>query len=297
VTARHEWRIGCADHPIRDCSELETVHPGSMPPVLFGAGDRPDAFAAPRVAVVGTRSATPMGLADARDLGRFCARSGITLVSGLAIGIDAAAHEGALDSGGLTIGVVATGLDIVYPRRHIRLFDRVRRAGLVVGEHPDGTPPAAWRFPVRNRIIAALADAVVVAEAAVTGGALHTARYAEQYGREVLALPASRRNPVGAGCNRLIADGALMLLDPSDLLVALNRGRAGEVGWADDRPLPADPDGRAVLHAFGGDGATLEELEHRTALPASRLGPALRTLERTGRAELRRGVWWPATSR
>ncbi|MFM8971630.1 MAG: DNA-processing protein DprA [Actinomycetota bacterium] len=268
-----------------------------MPTVLYGRGARPDAFAASRVAVVGTRSATPMGLADARELGRFCARSGITLVSGLAIGIDAAAHEGALDAGGLTVGVVATGLDVVYPRRHERLFARVRDAGLIVGEHPDGTPPAAWRFPIRNRIIAAIADVVVVVEAATRGGALHTARYAAQYGRDVLALPASRRNPVGNGTNRLLADGAVMLLDPTDLLVALQQGRAGEAGWGCDRPPPADPDQLSVLHAFGGDGATTEELEHRSALPPERLGPALRALERTGRAERRRGMWWPATSR
>jgi DNA processing protein len=297
VTARYEWRLGCADHPIGDSASLEAVHPGSMPPMLFGAGDRPDALAAPRVAIVGTRSATPMGLADARELGRFCARAGITVVSGLAIGIDAAAHEGALDAGGLTIGVVATGLDVVYPRRHEQLFRRVRSAGLVIGEHPDGTQPVAWRFPIRNRIIAALAGAVIVVEAAITGGALHTARYAEQYGREVLALPASRRNPFGQGCNRLIADGALMLLDPTDVLIALRAGRAGEVGWGCDRPPPSDPDQLAVLHALGGDGSTLEELEYRTGLPAARLGPALRALERGGRSERRRGMWWPATSR
>lgn len=294
MSPRREWRLGDPDHPIRDAPHLEVAHPGTVPKVLFGAGRRPEAFSAPRVALVGTRSATPMGLADARELGRYCAHNGITVVSGLAIGIDGAAHEGAIAAGGLTVGVVATGLDVVYPRRHERLFGRVRGAGVIVGEHPDGTQPAAWRFPIRNRIIAALADAVVIVEAANTGGALHTARYAAQYGREVLALPASRRNPVGEGCNRLIADGALMLLDPSDLLVALKRGRAGEVGWNCDRPPPSDPDHRSVLRVLGGDCATTEELEARSGLPPERLGPTLRALERTGRVTRRRGLWWPA---
>ena len=133
----------------------------NRPPVLLGEGERPDALDAPRVAIVGTRSATPHGLADARELGAFLAGAGVTVVSGLAIGIDGAAHEGALDAGGLAIGVVATGLDVTYPRRHRALFDRVREHGLVVGEHGYGVQPSRERFPVRNRIIAALAQFVV----------------------------------------------------------------------------------------------------------------------------------------
>lgn len=126
------------------------------PAVLFAEGDRPEVLDRPRVAVVGTRAATPPGIADARAIGRHLAEQGVTVVSGLAIGIDAAAHEGALEVGGGVVGVVATGLDIVYPRRHGPLFDRVRRHGLVLGEHGFGVPPTKARFPVRNRIIAAL---------------------------------------------------------------------------------------------------------------------------------------------
>jgi hypothetical protein len=113
-------------------------------------GDRADALDAPRVAIVGTRAATPMGIADAREIAAFCAGAGITVISGLAIGIDGAAHEGALDAGGLTVGVVATGLDVVYPRRHERLYARVREQGLIVGENGYGTQPLPRRFPVRN---------------------------------------------------------------------------------------------------------------------------------------------------
>jgi DNA processing protein len=150
------------DFPIRDAE----FHEG-MPLVLLGEGERPDAFAAPRVAIVGTRAATPIGLDDSYELAATLARAGITIISGLAIGIDAAAHEGALAAGGLTVGVVATGLDVVYPRRHTTLFARVRKHGVIVGEHDFGVHPLAWRFPIRNRIIAALADAVVVVEATI----------------------------------------------------------------------------------------------------------------------------------
>ncbi len=153
-------RVWIADddgYPIRDPLP-------DRPPVLLGEGDRADAFAASRVAIVGTRTATPHGLADARELGGFLAGAGVTVVSGLAIGIDAAAHVGALDAGGLVVGVVATGLDVVYPRRHRTLYAQVREQGLVVGEHGYGVQPRRERFPVRNRIIAALADIVVIVE-------------------------------------------------------------------------------------------------------------------------------------
>jgi DNA processing protein len=150
--------VGAPDYPI--AADL----PG-RPPVLFAEGDRAEVLQAPRVGVVGTRAATPHGLADARDLGAFLAAAGVTVVSGLAIGIDGAVHTGALDAGGGVVGVVATGLDIAYPRRHTLLHQRVRTGGLLVGEHWLGVPPIPARFPVRNRIIAALADVVVVVEA------------------------------------------------------------------------------------------------------------------------------------
>jgi len=207
----HRWSRG--EHfPIRDADGLDTMCNAELPPLLLGAGARPDAFDAPRIAIVGTRAATPMGIADAREIAAFCARAGITVVSGLALGIDGAAHEGALDAGGLTVGVVATGLDVVYPRRHRHLYERVREQGLIVTEHPPGTQPLPWRFPIRNRIIAALADGVVVVEAARAGGAISTANHAIRFNREVYALPGSRRNPAAAGCNLLIRDGANSLL-------------------------------------------------------------------------------------
>jgi DNA processing protein len=288
----HEWTRGDA-FPIRDADALDDAFKAQLPAVLLGEGDRPDAFDAPRVAIVGTRAATPMGISDAREIAMFCARAGITVVSGLAIGIDAAAHEGALEGGGLTVGVVATGLDITYPRRHERLYARVREQGVIVGEQPYGTPPLAWQFPIRNRIIAALADAVVIVEAALSGGAQHTAKYALQFGRDLYALPGSRRNPGAAGCNRLLADGAMPLLDPSDVL-----GGIGQLGmlpgtWAPEPRPPVDADQRKVLRAMAGDGVTIDELERRCALPSAQLNAALRGLERSGRLTRKRGMWWP----
>ena len=267
--------------------------------MLLGEGERPDALDAPRVAIVGTRSATPHGLADARELGGFLADAGVTVVSGLAIGIDGAAHEGALDAGGLAVGVVATGLDVTYPRRHRALYDRVREHGLVVGEHGYGVQPSRERFPVRNRIIAALAEIVVVVEATATGGARITAGYAAEYGRDVFALPGSRRNPAAAGCNALIADGAEPLLDPGDLLIALGPGREPA------RALELRRSGRTVRPGRGRRAARARRrpghdrrprAEHRALGPA-RLGAALNRLERAGRVQRRRGLWWPTLTR
>lgn len=283
----HVWVDGDADYPIHDPLP-------DRPSVLFGEGERADAPAAARVAIVGTRSATPHGLSDARELGSFLARAGVTVVSGLAIGIDGAAHEGALDGAGLAIGVVATGLDVTYPRRHRSLYDRVREHGLVVGEHAYGVQPSRERFPVRNRIIAALADVVVVVEATATGGARITAGYAADYGRPLFALPGSRRNPAAAGCNALIADGAEALLDPGDLLIALGRGGSRPGGWTRGEADPeSDPDAAGVLRALGGDPATIDELERHTDLGPARLGAALNRLEQRHRVHRRQGLWWP----
>jgi DNA processing protein len=284
----HVWIAGDADYPI---DEPFPDRPG----VLLGEGARPDAFDAPRVAIVGTRSATPHGLDDAHELGAFLAEAGVTVVSGMALGIDGAAHEGALDAGGLAVGVVATGLDITYPRRHRTLYDRVREHGVVVGEHGYGVQPSPERFPVRNRIIAALAEIVVVVEATKAGGARITAGCAAEYGRDVYALPGSRRNPAAAGCNALIADGALMIQEPSDLLLALGRGGTRPGPWrSEEADAPANRDEQAVMHALGGDPATIDDLERNTrALGPARLAAALNRLERAGRVHRRRGLWWP----
>ena len=179
------------------------------PEVLLAEGDVPEALDRPRVAVVGHARQPPRtGSTTHVSSGRRLARAGVTVVSGLAIGIDGAVHEGALDAGGTVIGVVATGLDVVYPRRHRTLFDRVRASGLIMSELAYGTEPRQHAFPVRNRIIAGLAQVTVVVEATLKGGARITADCAGDYGRTVLAYPGSRRNPASAGTNQLLYDGA-----------------------------------------------------------------------------------------
>jgi DNA processing protein len=268
------------------------------PRVLFVEGARLDVFDHPRVAVVGTRAATPHGLADAEQLGAFLARHAVTVVSGLAIGVDAAAHVGALDAGGGVIGVVATGVDIVYPRRHAVLHERVRSAGVLVTEHRLGVPPAARRFPVRNRIIAGLADAVVVVEATARGGARITAEHAIEYARPVLAVPGSRRNPAAAGCNALLADGAIPLLDPTDVLVALGLTAGSRRGWDAVAPggparVPRDPACTALFRVLAGEPATIDELVTRSGLDPPVVAAALSRLARAGAVRHDRGLVWP----
>jgi len=262
------------------------------PSVLVAEGARPDALDQPRVAIVGTRAATPHGLADAHELAGTLADAGVTIVSGLALGIDGAAHAGAVDAGGCTVGVVATGLDVEYPRRHRRLYHDVRAHGLVLGETGYGVRPDPTRFPVRNRIIAALADVVVVVEATLTGGARITADHALTYQRPVFAVPGSRRNPAAAGTNALIADGAHPCTDWTDLLLAL--GLTPAARRAPAARLAPDDDGTTILGALGGEPATPEQIATRTHLDPGRVAAALATLQRTGWVSLDRGVVWPA---
>ncbi len=282
----HVWVEGGERYPIADPIP-------ERPVVLLAEGERPDALASPRVAIVGTRAASPHGLADARDLGAFLGEAGVTVVSGMAIGIDAAAHDGAVAAGGLAVGVVATGLDIEYPRRHRLLYERVRRAGVVLGETGFGVRPNPWRFPVRNRIIAALAEVVIVVEATTQGGARITAQFALDYGRSVLAVPGSRRNPAAAGTNALIADGAHPLINWSDVLVALglSEGR-GRVARAPARPAPG-PDGVAVLRALAGEAATPDQIGSRAGITPERVAVALFELERSGWIDRAQGAIWP----
>jgi DNA processing protein len=279
------WLDGGPSYPI-------TEPVPDRPVALLAEGCRPDVLSGPRVAVVGTRSATPHGLADARELGAFLAGANVTVVSGMAIGIDGAAHDGALGAGGAVAGVIATGLDIEYPRRHTTLYDRVRRSGIVLGESAFGTRPDPGRFPVRNRIIAALADIVVVIEATIKGGARITAQYALDYGRTVMAVPGSRRNIAAEGTNALIADGAHPLTDWSDVLIGLGLSAATIRRGAPSRPAPG-ADGAALLRALGGEAASADQLASRAGLPPDRVACALAELERSGWVERAQGAVWP----
>lgn len=296
IMARRGTRVllaSDADFPITD--DLP-----QRPGLLFMEGDRPGVLSAPRVAIVGTRGATPHGLADASHLGAYLTAAGVTIVSGMAIGIDGEAHLGALsvseggDGRAGPVGVLATGLDVVYPRRHQTLFARVRRSGVLVSECAFGTGPAPGRFPVRNRIIAALADVVVVVEATLKGGSRITAERALDYGRPVFAMPGSRRNPAAAGCNALLADGAHPLLDPSDVLVALGMTPGARRGWSAPAPkLSLSPCAARIKGALAGEPAHPDDLAALTGLPPEEVAVAIEELVAAGFAERSRGFVWP----
>lgn len=263
------------------------------PAVLLGEGATPGVLRQRRVAVVGTRSASVHGLADATALGAALAAAGVAVVSGMALGIDGAAHRGALEVGGGVVGVVATGLDIEYPRRHRSLYEQVREAGILVSEVGYGVGPTPARFPIRNRIIAALADVVVVVEATSRGGARITADHALRYGRPVLAMPGSRRNPAAAGCNALIADGAHPLLEPSDVLLALGLTEGSARARWRAAPPPPSGDCARLVAALAGDPACNDELRQRLGWSANTLALALSDAEVGGHIRRAHGRWWP----
>lgn len=200
---------------------LATDH--EAPAVLFSRG-RPDALGGRRVAVVGTRNATAAGRATAVELGRGLAAAGVTVVSGLALGVDAAAHEGALAAGRAagTVAVVGNGLDEAYPKRNRHLFERLCADQLVLSEWPPGTPPEAFRFPLRNRVIAALAEVLVVVESRERGGSLITARAALDRGIDVMVVPGSPRTRAATGTNQLLRDGAAPVTCVDDVLDVLS---------------------------------------------------------------------------
>lgn len=196
------------------------LHDLEDPPELWIAGEIPDA---PSVAVVGTRRCTRYGVGLAEAFGAAIGRAGWTTVSGLARGVDTAAHRGCLHVDGAAVAVLGSGIDVCYPSENKVLYDRiVQTGGAIVSEYPPGTPPDRWRFPARNRIIAAMAQAVVVVEAAVTGGALITARLGAEQGRSVFAVPGDVDRLMSEGCNRLIRDGAFPVLGAVDLIEELS---------------------------------------------------------------------------
>lgn len=191
------------------------------PPEILEVSGRIEALAAPCLAIVGTRRATSRGLAVARGLGFQAALHGWTVVSGFALGIDAAAHSGALEGGGASVAVMATGIDLTYPRRHGDLRRRLEQTGCCLTEHPPGTPPLRHHFPRRNRLIAGLVRGVIVVEAPVRSGAMITARLAADFNREVLAVPGPVDLETSRGCHRLLRDGATLVECWSDVAEAL----------------------------------------------------------------------------
>lgn len=260
----------------------------SPPIALFALGDC-DWLAMPQLAIVGSRNATPQGLENAQDFARTLASRGITITSGLALGIDGAAHRGALDAGGGTIAVCGTGLDRVYPAAHQRLAHEIAGQGLLLSEFPPGTAPRKEFFPRRNRIIAGLSLGVLVVEAARESGSLITARQAMEQGREVFAIPGSIHNVMARGCHQLIRQGAKLTETVDDILEELagvlgtwlKPAAAPDLGEAGRTP-PGEHPALPVLAAVGDEPTSIDALLQRCDLPPEEVHAALMQLELDG---------------
>jgi DNA processing protein len=252
---------------------------------VYLRGARVELLDGPCVAVVGARSCSQYGAHVARALARELAEAGVVIVSGLARGIDSAAHRGALEGRGATVAVLGCGIDRDYPRAHAELARRISETGLVVSEYPPGVEPAPWRFPARNRIVAGLSRATVIVEARERSGALITADFALDEGREVFAVPGEITSALSAGTNALLRAGAAPLLSAEDVLTALGLERAPPP------PPSSAPDAAAVLHFLRDGPADVDGLVRRSGLPAERVAAALVELELAGLACAGEGVY------
>jgi DNA processing protein len=270
---------------------LEIADP---PPLLYIWGDR-ECLAAPQLAVVGSRRPTRQGIADATAFAGALASAGFAVASGLARGIDAAAHQAALDVGGKTVAVMGTGLDCIYPTVNCALAEAIRHNGALVTEFPLGTPPRAVHFPSRNRIISGLSLGVLVVEAALKSGSLVTARLALEQNREVFAIPGSIHNPVSRGCNTLIRSGATLVQDARDILDELlgwSGARGAEPALrAEAAPIELVGDEAAVFAALGFELTALESILDHVALSVPAVLAALAELELLGLVENRCGSY------
>jgi DNA processing protein len=272
----------CEEYPQR----LREI--AAPPPVLYTLGDfeQQDRWA---VSVVGTRRMSPYGEAVTRDVGRTLAANGVTIVSGLARGIDRIAHEAALDAGGRTIAVLGSGLDQIYPPEHRKLAARITENGAVISDYPIGTRPEAKNFPPRNRIISGLSMIVIVVEAGEGSGALITADFAADQGREVFAVPGDIERSTSAGVNQLIQSGARPMLSASDVLEALNMEVASRQEIV-SQALPEDKTERLILETLGREPLHVDELMETCALPIAQITAALAMLELKGRVRKLSGM-------
>jgi len=269
----HLLCLADADYPQ---SLLQVADP---PTVLYVRG-RLDLLNRPACAIVGSRNPTPQGATNAEHFAAALSAAGLTITSGLALGIDAAAHRGALSAAASTVAFIGTGIDRVYPARNQQLALAIAQAGTLVSEFPLGTPPAAANFPRRNRLISGFSRGVLVVEATTESGSLITARLAAEQGREVLAIPGSIHSPQSRGCHKLIKQGAKLVETAQDVL--------DEIGWTNSPPIaldavraPAPADG--LLQAMGFEPCTLDDLAKRSGLTADVVSVMLLHLELDGR--------------
>lgn len=256
---------------------LEIADP---PPVLFLKGRR-ELLGRPGLAVVGSRNATPSGLKNAEAFASSLSEAGFTIISGMALGIDAAAHRGGLSGIGSSIAVVGTGLDLVYPARNKALAHDLAETGLIISEFALGTPALAKNFPRRNRIISGLSRGVLVVEAALASGSLITARLAGEQGREVFAIPGSIHSPFSKGCHQLIKQGAKLVDEANDILIEFHWGSsqpANNATLANADEANQDP----LLQGMGYDPVSVDTLLERLALPTDKLIARLTELELEG---------------
>jgi DNA processing protein len=276
--SHHVVTIGDSDYP---SLLLETADP----PLLLYAQGSLDLLHRPALAVVGSRNPTAQGIDNAHAFALHLSRAGVTIVSGLALGIDGAAHEGGLGGRGSTIAVVGTGLDRVYPARHRALTHRIASHGLLLSEFDLGMPPLRENFPRRNRVIAGLSRGTLVVEAALPSGSLITARQALEAGREVFAIPGSIHSPQSRGCHALIKQGAKLVDTADDILGELDWARATTTSPDGSASTPATltADTNALLEALGHDPVTLDALLARTGMSAAELNVRLLELELEGR--------------
>lgn len=294
----HEERLArtrawLAEHPARRVMTLsDSDYPQALlqtadPPLILYMQGRSELLSAASVAIVGSRKPTPQGLDTAQKFASDLSRAGWTVVSGLAAGIDGAAHLGALQGDGSTIAVVGTGLGQVYPRAHTALARRIAEEGLMLSEFPLDMGPLPDHFPQRNRIIAGLSRGTLVVEAALRSGSLITARQAAEAGREVFAIPGSIHSPQARGCHVLLREGAKLAETAEDILEELASGIRPATMSVSITPVgtselePAEED--AVMRALGHDPATLDALMARCGWPAAELNVRLMELELEGR--------------
>lgn len=277
---RHLVTLAAPTYPMR------LRHIADPPPVLFVLGDTA-ALGSAQVAMVGSRQATPCGLETARRLAAALAASGLTVTSGLALGVDAASHRGALDAGGLTVAVAGAGPDRIYPRQHRRLANTITDNGALISEFSPGTPPLARNFPRRNRIISGLSLGVLVVEAARCSGSLITARLAGEQGREVFAVPGPIQSPLAGGCHDLIRQGAKLVENVSDVLEELPAGAWTSRQNRAESPFelaPNDLDAaqRSVLGSVAHHATDVDTVIARSGLTADKVSSILLALELRG---------------
>lgn len=269
------------------------------PPVLLWARGALAHLQGPAVAIVGSRDHSRYGEEVARELAIVAARAGVVVVSGMARGLDAVAHQGALDAGGATIGVLGCGVDVVYPRQNVELYTRMYAHGLLLSETPPGRrPDHAGAFPRRNRLISGLARATVVVEAAEGSGTMLTVTAALEQGREVLVVPGPVNSPTSRGTNRLLREGATPLLDPGDLLALFGAAEPTRLPRAPGPPpCTLSPTEARVFEALGGSGRHIDDLALAVGIPVGDLLATLLGLEIGGLAQSLPGGQYRRTAR